>query len=162
MERNKAAARHSWLGCCLVSFHFPWAIPCPQAVYKPKGGRVFKLPWEGGKSTWPTECSELFFEGWRRKIAWGRWTKRGDWGDWWGPWRRGAPAGWIVIVISHNFVQAAQQEKEPGNFFASYTQWCIFLSQEVREISRFFVAPPTRVRPRPPRVFHARNSNFYS
>ena len=32
-----------------------------------------------------------------------------------------------------------------------FTQWCIFLSQKVREISRFFVAPPTRVRPRPPR-----------
>ena len=31
------------------------------------------------------------------------------------------------------------------------TQWCIFLSQEVREISRFFVAPATRVRNRPPR-----------
>ena len=31
------------------------------------------------------------------------------------------------------------------------TQWCRFLSQEVREISRIFVAPPTRVRPRPPR-----------
>ena len=31
------------------------------------------------------------------------------------------------------------------------TQWCIFLSQEVSEISRFFIAPPTRVRPRPPR-----------
>ena len=31
------------------------------------------------------------------------------------------------------------------------TQWCRFLSQEVREISRFFVAPPMRVRPRPPR-----------
>ena len=21
-------------GCCLISFHFPWAILCPQAVYK--------------------------------------------------------------------------------------------------------------------------------
>ena len=30
------------------------------------------------------------------------------------------------------------------------TQWCRFLSQEVREISCFFVAPPTRVRPRLP------------
>ena len=33
----------------------------------------------------------------------------------------------------------------------THTQWCRFLSQEVSEISRFFVAPPTRVRPRPPR-----------
>ena len=36
-------------------------------------------------------------------------------------------------------------------YFKVYTQWCRFLSQEVREISRFFVAPPTQVRPRPPR-----------
>ena len=30
------------------------------------------------------------------------------------------------------------------------TQWCRFLSQEVREISCIFVALPTQVRPRPP------------
>ena len=40
------------------------------------------------------------------------------------------------------------------------TQWCIFLSQEVREISRFFVAPPMRVRPRPPRGISSARFEF--
>ena len=40
------------------------------------------------------------------------------------------------------------------------TQWCIFLSDEVREISRFSVAPPTRVRPRPPRSISCARFEF--
>ena len=40
---------------------------------------------------------------------------------------------------------------QPSHFAIRCTQWCRFLSQDISEISRFFVAPPTRVRPRPPR-----------
>ena len=53
-------------------------------------------------------------------------------------------------VLLHETQRKPLDSESVGNT-TRITQWCRFLSQEVREISRFFVAPPTRVRPCPPR-----------
>ena len=60
---------------------------------------------------------------------------------------------WLLLPAVILEVERTQQKAKQGEIaeIDIYTGWCRFLSQEVREISRFFVAPPTRVRPRPPR-----------
>ena len=47
-------------------------------------------------------------------------------------------------------------------FHEPHTQWCIFLSQEVRENRGHFVPLTACLLPHCPRDFHVQNSNYYS
>ena len=49
-----------------------------------------------------------------------------------------------------------------GCYGEKFTQWCTFLSQEVREISRFLLRRRREFAPELGAIFHAQNSNFYT
>ena len=68
---------------------------------------------------------------------------------------------WIIGRCGTVGVELIEGESEGLDQNLS-TQWCIFLSQEVRENHGHFVPLTARLCPRRTRDFHARNSNYYS
>ena len=68
---------------------------------------------------------------------------------------------WIIGRCGTVGVELIEGESEGLDQNLS-TQWCIFLSQEVRENHGHFVPLTARLCPCRTRDFHARNSNYYS